>query len=64
MKKLFSFILILIFSNSVNLFSEEIPIIVISPGKTLQSKSVVGSDIEVIDRETISNSHHFLLEIY
>ena len=61
MKKLFSFILILIFSNSVNLFSEEIPIIVISPGKTLQSKSVVGSDIEVIDRETISNSHHFFI---
>ena len=52
--------IILIFSLST-LFAEEIPIIVISPGKTVQSLSTVGSAVEVFDSEVISNSSHFSL---
>ena len=39
----------------------EIPIIVISAGKSYQSKSIVGSNIEVLDNNTISNSNEPLL---
>jgi len=42
-------------------FSKEIPVIVISPGKTLQSKSVVGSDVEVIDSKTLKNSNEYFI---
>ena len=59
MKKFCIFVILLI--NSSNLFSEDIPIIVISPGKTPQSKSVVGSDIEVIDSKNISDSNQFFI---
>ncbi len=42
----------------------EIPIVVISAGKSIQSKSTVGSDIEVITRKQIQNSNHsFLADI-
>ena len=41
---------------SSSVFSKEIPIIVISAGKTLQSYSTVGSQVTVIDSETIKNS--------
>tara|TARA_B100000965_G_scaffold399840_1_gene420628 strand:+ start:947 stop:2866 length:1920 start_codon:yes stop_codon:yes gene_type:complete len=37
-------------------FSDEIPIIVISAGKTPQSYSSVGSQVTIIDAETIENS--------
>jgi vitamin B12 transporter len=47
----FYFILV---SSSV--FSKEIPIIVISAGKSPQSKSTVGSDVAIINETTISNS--------
>jgi vitamin B12 transporter len=47
-------IYIFLFSNSV--FSKEIPIIVISASKTPQSYSSVGSQITIIDSETIENS--------
>ena len=43
------FILILISISSAALYAKEIPIIVISAGKSTQSYSTVGSDIEVID---------------
>ena len=42
---------IIIFSSSV--FSKDIPVIVITAGKTPQSKSTVGSDVEVIDNKTL-----------
>ena len=45
-----------IFSIS-NAFSKDIPVIVISPGKDLQSKSSVGSDVEVISNKTLKNSN-------
>ena len=47
-------IFFILFSNSV--FSKEIPIIVISAGKNSQSYSTVGSQVTIIDYETIKNS--------
>ncbi len=38
-------------------FAKDIPVLVISPGKTIQSKSTVGSDVEVIDVKTIKQSN-------
>ena len=60
MKKYYILAIILLI-NSSNLFSKDIPVIVISPGKTLQSKSNVGSDIEVIDNKNISDSNQFFI---
>jgi vitamin B12 transporter len=48
------FLLFILFSTSV--FSKEIPIIVISAGKSTQSYSTVGSQVTIIDSETIENS--------
>lgn len=41
-----------------NLFADEVPIIVISPGKTIQSLSTVGSSVEVVTSEDIESSSH------
>ena len=50
------------FLNSV--FSKEIPVIVISAGKNPQSYSAVGSQVTVIDSETIENSSDsFLVDL-
>ena len=47
-----------------NILAENIPILVISPGKTLQSKSTVGSDVEIIDSKEIADSNeHFIGDI-
>ena len=54
MLRSFVFLCIILFSKSV--FSKEIPIIVISAGKTPQSYSSVGSQVTIIDSETIENS--------
>jgi vitamin B12 transporter len=59
--KLFIF---LFFYTSVfqsNLIAEEIPIIVISAGKTVQSIDKVGSSIEVINSDEIENSPHTMI---
>ena len=53
------FILILISFSSAVLYAKEIPIIVISAGKSAQSYGTVGSDIEVIDSESLEKSEHF-----
>ena len=60
MLKIIVSILIIIFSLQ-NLFAADIPIIVIAPGKTLQSLSTVGSTVTVIDKDEISESSHFSL---
>ena len=44
------------FLFSTHVFSKEIPVIVISPGKTPQSYSSVGSHVTIIDADTIENS--------
>ena len=41
-----------------NLLADEVPIIVISPGKTIQSSSIVGSSVEVVTSDDIKSSSH------
>ena len=53
------FIKLFFFYNSS--FSKDIPVIVISPGKTLQSYGTVGSDVSVIDNKVIEDSQNFFL---
>ena len=60
LRKIIKILIILVFSAN-NLFAQDIPIIVISPGKTVQSLSTVGSAIEVFTSDTINNSSHFSL---
>ena len=48
-----------IFLNSSH--SQDIPIIVISPGKTIQSYSTTGSAVSVIDNEDIEESQDYFL---
>ena len=60
MIKFFIFFVLLIFSIN-NVFAENIPILVISPGKTLQSKGTVGSDVEVIDSKVIAESNEYFI---
>ncbi len=55
------YILILISISSATLYAKEIPIIVISAGKSTQSYSTVGSDVEVIDSEALEKSEHNFL---
>ncbi|MDA7583492.1 TonB-dependent receptor, partial [bacterium] len=50
------FLIFFIFFETVKVYAKDIPIIVISAGKSVQSKSIVGSDISIINTETISNS--------
>ena len=52
--KLLVFLYFIFFSTLV--FSKDIPIIVISPGKTAQSYSSVGSQLTIIDTNTIEKS--------
>ena len=62
MKKFYKYLTItLILFNTSIIFAKDIPTIVISPGKTLQSKSVVGSDVNVIDSKTINNSNEYFI---
>jgi len=60
LRKIIKILIIFVFSVN-NLFAQDIPIIVISPGKTVQSLSTVGSTIEVFTSDTINNSSHFSL---
>ena len=60
LRKIIKILIILVFSAN-NLFAQDIPIIVISPGKTVQSLSTVGSTVEVFTSDTINNSSHFSL---
>jgi len=55
------FLLLTIFFESSKLYADEIPIIVISAGKTIQSYGTVGSDIEVINSEDLKKSEHNFL---
>ncbi len=42
-------------------YAQDIPVIVIAPGKTLQSLNTVGSTVTVIDAKQINESSHFSL---
>ena len=61
MKNLNYILVFIIFINFTNLLAKDIPVIVISPGKTLQSKGTVGSDVEVVDKNIISNSSELFI---
>ena len=50
------FLLFFMSFEFAKVYAKDIPIIVISAGKSPQSKSIVGSDITIVDEETISNS--------
>jgi len=50
-----------IFFNFTYAIAKDIPIIVISAGKTPQSKSTVGSSVTIIDNETIESSGEYFL---
>jgi len=52
------FLLLIIFFELSKLYADQIPIIVISAGKSIQSYSIVGSDIEIIDSEILKKSEH------
>jgi len=54
MLRVLIFFYFILFTSSA--FSKEIPIIVISAGKNSQSYSTVGSQVTIIDSETIENS--------
>ena len=56
MKKFYTYIFITLFSVTISY--AEIPVILISAGKAIQSKGTVGSDVTVIDRKIIENSNH------
>ena len=55
------FLLFLIFIQTLKTYADEIPIIVISAGKTVQSYSTVGSQVTIIDSKTIENSSETFL---
>ena len=62
MKLLFlSLILFFNFFEFAKVYAKEIPVIVISAGKSPQSKNTVGSDVTVIDRKTIENSNEYFI---
>ena len=58
--KIFSFSILFVLSFN-QAFAEDIPVIVISPGKSSQSLSTVGSTVEIISGDQISDSSQFSL---
>ena len=58
-KRIFIFIFLINLLFSKQSFSQDIPVIVIAPGKTPQSLSTVGSSVTVIDENKITDSSHF-----
>ena len=58
--KIAAFLIITVISFN-KVFAADIPIIVIAPGKTTQSYSVVGSAVSVIDNNDIEDSQYFFL---
>ena len=60
-KRIFIFIFLINLLFSKQSFSQDIPVIVIAPGKTPQSLSTVGSSVTVIDENKITDSSHFSL---
>ena len=60
LRKIIKILIILVLPFN-NLFAADIPIIVIAPGKTIQSYSTVGSSVSVIDNKALDNSDEFFL---
>ena len=60
-KKIFIFIVLINLFFLKQSFSQDIPVIVIAPGKTPQSLNTVGSTVTVIDVDKINESSHVSL---
>ena len=62
-KRITNFFLIffLILTHSKNLYSKEIPIIVIAPNKNPQSLSTVGTSVTIFDEDYFKNSTEYFL---
>jgi len=58
LKPILAFLLLINILFTTQSFSADIPIIVISPGKTPQSLNTVGSSVTVIDGDAIAESSH------
>jgi vitamin B12 transporter len=54
-------LLCFVFFETIKVQAKDIPIIVISASKSPQSKNTVGSDIQVIDNNTIENSNEYFI---
>ena len=55
------FIILITLLNFSTLFAQDIPVIVISPSKTPQSSSTVGTSVTVIDEQDLENSNRSFL---
>jgi vitamin B12 transporter len=55
------FLLFFFPAEFLKVHAKDIPVIVISPGKSVQSKSTVGSNVEVINNQTIENSNEYFI---
>lgn len=55
------FLLFFVFSEFLKVQAKDIPVIVISPSKSAQSKSTVGSDVAVVNNQTIENSNEYFI---
>ena len=53
---------LLLFFPSKQVFSDDIPIIVIAPSKKAQSISTVGTSVVVFDENDIENSNEYFLQ--
>ena len=60
LKKIISYLIILTVSAEI-LYAADIPVIVIAPGKSVQSYSTVGSSVTVVQNNEIENSPDFFL---
>ena len=60
LKRIIRLIVVLTFSVN-SLFAADIPMIVIAPGKSVQSYGTVGSAVSVLDKEALKNSDKFFL---
>jgi len=60
LRKIITLIIILTFPIN-NIFAADIPIIVIAPGKSVQSYGTVGSSVSILDKKTLENSDEFFL---
>ena len=54
-------VFVVIFITSITTLKAEIPVIVISAGKAIQSEGTVGSDVTVINQKKIENSNHLFV---
>ena len=60
MLRIITFLLISVFLFN-KLYADDIPVIVIAPGKSIQSYNTVGSSVSVIDANTIESSQDSFL---